>query len=248
VKRRLPATLLYLLAGGLTAGCLTAPPASTAVPPPTTPGPIPTAVTAPPVSAATVPIDPTAQLETTVRGWVFRVRNASCLAIGSSFGVPQGIVTNRHVAGGARVLQLATWDGTDFTAAVEAISAGPDLALLGSTPAPAHGVLATADPPAGTAVWAAGYPLGDQITVVPGMVIDYVSGASLGVSGTVMRVTNLIEPGNSGGPLLNGSGDVVGVVFALQTSTHDGLVIPVSALSQYLQSRTSSPASSCVNG
>ncbi len=80
------------------------------------------------------------------------------------------------------------------------------------------------------------------------MVIDYVSGASLGVSGTVMRVTNLIEPGNSGGPLLNGSGDVVGVVFALQTSTHDGLVIPVSALSQYLQSRTSSPASSCVNG
>jgi S1-C subfamily serine protease len=248
VRRRLRATLVFLLAGGLTAGCLTAPPTSTAVPPPTTQGPIPTAVTAPPISAATAPSDPTAQLETTVRAWVFRVRNANCLATGSSFGVAQGIVTNRHVAGGARVLQLATWDGNDFAATVEAISAGPDLALLGGTAAPAQGVLATADPPAGAAVWAAGYPLGDQIAVVPGTVVDYVSGANLGVSGTVMRVTNLIEPGNSGGPLLNSRGDVVGVVFALQTSTHDGLVIPVSALSQYLQSRTSSPVSSCING
>jgi S1-C subfamily serine protease len=181
------------------------------------------------------------------RAWVFRVRNVSCLATGSSFAVGQEIVTNRHVAGGATSLQLATWDGNDFTASVQAISDGPDLAVLGSDTS-ARGTLAPSNPPAGTSVWAAGYPLGDQITVVPGQIIDYIDGSGLGVSGTVMRVTNAIQPGNSGGPLLDANGQVVGVVFAIQTSNHDGLVIPVSTLSQYLRHPTPTSVNGCADG
>lgn len=45
-----------------------------------------------------------------------------------------------------------------------------------------------------------------------------------------IRVSNQIRPGNSGGPLLDAQARVVGVVFAVDTRTGDGLAIPVDAL------------------
>jgi S1-C subfamily serine protease len=62
-----------------------------------------------------------------------------------------------------------------------------------------------------------------------------------------MRVTNSVRPGNSGGPLLDSSGEVVGVVFGVEISTQDGLVIPVSALSQYLDNPVGSVQGNCAD-
>jgi S1-C subfamily serine protease len=170
--------------------------------------------------------------------FAYRVRNVDCEGTGSSFATAEGTVTDRHVASGATTLQLSTWNGTDFNASVQAISEspGPDLAILqgGSTPQPA--VLASANVPNGTQVWVAGYPEGDQLTLIPGIVLDYISGDVYDAPGQIMELTNAIEPGNSGSPLLDSKGDVVGVVFALNTETGNGLAIPVSDLSQFLSS------------
>ena len=54
------------------------------------------------------------------------------------------------------------------------------------------------------------------------------------VPGRVMELTNAIEPGNSGGPLLDGSGRVAGVVFARNTASRHGLAILVTTLTKYL--------------
>ena len=182
---------------------------------------------------------------TEARQFVFRIRSVNCQATGSSFAIAQGIVTNRHVASGSTSLQLSTWNGIDFDAAVHSIdqTPGPDLALLdgGTTSA----VLDTSDVPAGTQVWAAGYPLGNELTLTPGVVLDYVDGATYDVPGRVMELTNAIEPGNSGGPLLDASGQVAGVAFALDTASGSGLAIPVTTLTKYLAATGADTSGTC---
>ena len=179
--------------------------------------------------------------------FAYRVRNVNCDATGSSFATGQGIITNRHVASGSQTLQLSTWSGDDFTASLQSISEppGPDLAIIdgGSSQKPA--VLTTGNVAPGTQVWAAGYPEGDELALTPGIVIDYISGSTYGVSGQIMELTNPIKPGNSGSPLLDSDGNVVGVVFALNTVTGNGLAIPIATLSQYLNSPGSDTFGGC---
>ena len=180
--------------------------------------------------------------------FAYRVRNTNCDATGSSFATADGIVTNRHVASGATTVQLSTWSGSDFDASVQSISEepGPDLATLagGSTQDPA--VIDSTNAPAGTQVWAAGYPEGDQLSVIPGIIIDYISGSVYGVPGQVMELTNTVKPGNSGSPLLNDQGNVVGVVFALNTVTGNGIAMPISTLTQYLDSPGDDTYGECI--
>ena len=112
----------------------------------------------------------------------YRVRNTDCDGTGSSFATADGIITNRHVASGSTSLQLSSWSGNDFTATPQAISEDPgaDLALLsgGTTSSPA--VLDPSNVPDGTHVWAAGYPEGNQLTLTPGIVVDYIDGSVYG--------------------------------------------------------------------
>ena len=171
-----------------------------------------------------------------------------CDATGSSFATAQGIITNRHVASGSQSLQLSTWSGNDFNANVQSISQmpGPDLAIAngGSTSTPA--VLDPNNIPAGTPVWAAGYPEGNQLTLTPGIVVDYIDGSVYGSPGQIMELTNAIQPGNSGSPLLDSVGHVVGVVFALNEVTGNGLAIPVSTLDQFLASPGGDTGGGCI--
>jgi S1-C subfamily serine protease len=120
------------------------------------------------------------------------------------------------------------------------------LALLSNDPSQNVPTLSTSAVPPGTQVWAAGYPEGDQLSVTPGIVIDYVDGTRYGESGQVMEISNTIQPGDSGSPLLDSEGRVVGVVFATETATGDGLAIPASTLSQYLKSPGSNTFGGCI--
>lgn len=178
---------------------------------------------------------------------VFRARTVACLGTGTTFATSRGIVTNRHVASGSTSLQLATWDGRDFTAPLEALATGPDLAVLaGPTPGGSTMPLANDDSPAGTPVWVTGYPQGGQLSVLPGIISDYIDGSTYGVAGQVMEITSAIEPGNSGSPVLNSSGEVVGVAFGIGTADQAGLAIPVSALRTFLSNPGSDIQGSCV--
>jgi S1-C subfamily serine protease len=205
------------------------------------------------------PPDPAADVTTTTltvnahllaeaQQFSYRVRNVSCDATGSSFATSDGIVTNRHVASGATTLQLSTWNGADFNATVQAISEepGPDLSVLEGQTTQQPAVLSTSNAPAGTKVWAAGYPLGSALTLTPGIVVDYISGSTYGEPGQIMELTNAVEPGNSGSPLLNAQGEVVGVVFALNSVTGNGLAIPASTLQRYLATPGDDMAGDCI--
>jgi S1-C subfamily serine protease len=211
--------------------------------------------TPPPASSAggtgatSTSVETTSQrLLTEAQNFAFRVRNVNCEATGSSFASRDGIITNRHVASGDHTLELSTWAGTDFNASLQSVSEspGPDLAILNGAPQGSLATFASSDVPAGTPVWVAGYPEGDALSIAGGIVLDYISGSVYGAPGQIMELTNTVEPGNSGSPLLDSQGQVVGVVFALNPITGNGLAIPVSTLAQYLDSPGSTTTGGCI--
>jgi S1-C subfamily serine protease len=171
------------------------------------------------------------------RQFVYRVRNVACLETGTTFTTAQGFVTNRHVASGATSVELSNWEGMDFDSDLQAISGGADLALLDDNfSEDTAATLATPALAPGTKVWVAGYPKGDQLSVTAGVVLDYTAGSRFAEPGRLMEITNEVEPGNSGSPLMDRAGQVVGVVFALETKSGHGLVIPASTLARFLVS------------
>ena len=173
------------------------------------------------------------------RRFVFRVRNPACLSTGTAFAYAGTVVTNRHVAAGATTLQLSTWSGTDFNASVGGHSGPFDLARL--TARPPAGTLPPAAGPAtpavGSQVYVAGYPDGNQLTVTAGKVTGLTGAGVLGVSGPVLELSDTVKPGNSGSPLLDPSGRVVGVVFAYDPSRSQGLAMPLASLQSFLHGR-----------
>ncbi len=209
--------------------------------------PTPT-VTAAPLAATPTPSGRGGILDQ-ARRFVFRARNPACLATGTAFAFDGTVITNRHVAAGTSTLQLATWSGTDFNATVDGHSPAFDLArLTASTPAgtvaPAAG---TPSPAPGTPVYVAGYPEGDQLTVTAGTVTGVTTAPELDVSGPVLEISDAVQPGNSGSPVLDGTGRVVAVVFALDTASGHGLAMPLSTLQGFLASSPDATALPCVS-
>lgn len=84
---------------------------------------------------------------------------------------------------------------------------------------------------------AVGYPEGRRLRFSQGHVVDRKSGAVFDQSAQILRITNEIRPGNSGGPLVDADGVVVGVVFAIERSTGYGLAVPVTALRDAMKRR-----------
>jgi len=142
---------------------------------------------------------------------------------GSGFVVaPQRVLTNAHVVAGVSwpTVQL-DGSGQRLPARVVLFDPAVDVAILDvpdlAAP-PLH--LSTAVQPAGTGAEAAGYPENGPFTLSPAVVtstIDAVSAAQ-GTRGAsnrqVYQLSAIIEPGNSGGPLITPTGQVIGVVFA----------------------------------
>lgn len=130
------------------------------------------------------------------------------------------IVTNYHVIEGAKSVSIQFAAGTKVEAnGWLAISTGKDLALLQcALPelAPAPLTLATELPEKTAMVFAVGSPLGLTGTVSDGIVAAIRTGhlgtSDLDTDATWIQSTAAISPGSSGGPLLNGDGQVVGVI------------------------------------
>jgi S1-C subfamily serine protease len=154
-----------------------------------------------------------------------RVRNISCagVATGSGFAIDEHtIITNRHVLQGAAVLELNTWDGATLDADVNEASTGRlvDIGITRvSAELPAVAELGE-DPEVGDRVTAVGYPLGGPLTLSAGRVVRYLDGktlpAEVAFDAKVLELSTRIKHGNSGGPLLDRRGRVVGVIFAGQ--------------------------------
>jgi S1-C subfamily serine protease len=178
-----------------------------------------------------------------------RVRNISCtgVATGSGFALdPHTIITNRHVVEGAAALELNTWDGISIDADVDEASTARLVDIAATKVDQALPTVARPgpDPEPGQPVTAVGYPLGGPLTLSPGRVVRIFDGRTLpagfAFDGEVIEVSSKIKPGNSGGPLLDRRGRLVGVVFAgrpgptPQDDLEAGYAIPLSSVQRLL--------------
>src|SRR5581483_10768266 len=166
-----------------------------------------------------------------------RVRNVNCegISLGSGFAVaPHVLLTNRHVLAGANELAINTWDGHDASVEAAIVGALGDLGIVETTESLPTVARFGRPAKAGDLVTVVGYPLGGPLTFADGTVIDRVAGSHFGIGGSVLRLTANVEHGNSGGPVLDGEGRVVAVVFAIETTTGFGLAIPIDTVASLI--------------
>ena len=136
--------------------------------------------------------------------------------VGSGFIVsPDGyIVTNAHVVDGANEVTVRLTDRREFTAKVVGADKRTDIALIkidakGNLPA-----LDLSNPPAprqGEWVVAIGSPFGFENSISAGIVSGVHRALPGGQMTPFIQTDVAVNPGNSGGPLLNAAGQVVGV-------------------------------------
>lgn len=121
------------------------------------------------------------------------------------------IVTNAHVVGDADEVQIERFDGSVSSARVLARDTQQDLALLRTDDAS----LSWSPPPleraparVGSEVYLVGHPVGLGWTVTRGIV----SALREDARGRLLQTDAAISPGNSGGPVLDAEGHVLGIV------------------------------------
>lgn len=141
-------------------------------------------------------------------------------ALGSGFIIdPQGdIVTNNHVVDGASKVQVKLQDGQEFDAKVVGTDPQTDLALLkikADKPLPFVTFGDSAKLRVGAVVLAVGNPFGLGGTVTAGIVSARNRDINAGPYDDFIQTDASINRGNSGGPLFNTKGDVVGVNTAI---------------------------------
>lgn len=141
---------------------------------------------------------------------------------------PNHVITNAHVvAGVTQGPQVTTVDGNQYHASVVFYDPQVDIAVLyvpGLHMSPLHFVGQAQD---GANAVVAGYPLDHPFNAVPARIggIQEAVGPDIYQTGQVTRqiyeIRAVVEPGNSGGPLLSPSGGVYGVVFAAAVGVSD---------------------------
>jgi S1-C subfamily serine protease len=145
------------------------------------------------------------------------------------------ILTALHVVRNATAVRVVFADGLESEAAVVSAQPENDLAVLKPAVIPDDLVPATLAGSGhlrpGDEVVAVGHPLGNPNSVSAGVVSGL--GRSFQAPETGETLRNLIQfdaavnPGNSGGPLLDRNGEVVGIVSALQNPTGQNVFIGI---------------------
>ena len=128
---------------------------------------------------------------------------------------PHGrVLTNAHVVEGAGTVEVALFGGQVLTARVLGRSPGPDLAVL-ELPAGAYRAAAFGDPwalRAGDELLVLGHPVGFPFASEPSAARGILSKSLRAMDGRYLQTDAPINPGVSGGPVLNSRGEVVGIV------------------------------------
>jgi len=161
---------------------------------------------------------------------------------GSGFVLsPDRVMTNAHVVAGANSVTVEA-SGNPYDATVVSYDPTVDIAIL-SVPNLPPGPLAFANNPvtSGTEAIVMGYPGGGGFVATPARIREIIelSGPDIYRSATVNRevytVRASVEQGNSGGPLIDLNGQVLGVVFGAAVDDNDtGFVLTAKEVAAQL--------------
>ncbi len=139
---------------------------------------------------------------------------------------PSGIiVTNRHVVQDASEIIVTLHDTTKLKASVLATAAQSDLALLRVSAGKAVSTVSFGDSNRmrpGEPVFIIGNPLGLGSTVTAGIISALDRNTAESQFGSFFQIDAALNRGNSGGPVFNEDGKVIGVSTALVTSGNEG--------------------------
>jgi len=162
---------------------------------------------------------------------------------GKGFGVGSGVVindsgdilTSLHVVDGASDIELTFADGSQSSAQIIVEQPENDIAVLRANEPPGLIVPAVLGNPTamrvGDEAFVVGNPLGLYSSMSSGVISGF--GRSFTPVDGDQRLSGLIQidaavnPGNSGGPLLNRDGQVIGIVTALANPTEQDFFIGI---------------------
>jgi Trypsin-like peptidase domain len=146
--------------------------------------------------------------------------SAQAAEISSGSGVMIGdhgeVLTNAHVVNACAQIIVRSPAGDSATAQFIARDEKNDLAVVRTRPLSSVATFRDGKPVrAGDAIVALGYPLAGLLATTANLTVGNVSAlAGLGDDSRYLQISAPVQPGNSGGPLLDGSGHLVGIVTA----------------------------------
>ncbi|HET9492614.1 MAG TPA: trypsin-like peptidase domain-containing protein [Chloroflexia bacterium] len=157
--------------------------------------------------------------------------------LGSGVVVSQqgDILTNLHVVEGATDIKVTFADGTESSAMVTGSQPENDIAVLSAVQPPELIIPAVLGNPNAERVGSEAFVVGNPFGLYSSMSSGVISGfnRTFQPENSEYRMENLIQidaavnPGNSGGPLLNRHGEVIGIVTGLANPTDQGFFVGV---------------------
>ncbi|SEG45321.1 serine protease, S1-C subfamily, contains C-terminal PDZ domain [Bryocella elongata] len=137
------------------------------------------------------------------------------------------ILTNNHVIEGAQTVEVTLSNKKKYKAAVVGVDSNHDLALLQIKGVPDLQPAVLADSKnlmVGQKVYAIGNPFGFNGTMTSGIIsaIRSVAMPSGNKIEDAIQTDASVNPGNSGGPLLNSRGEVIGVTTMIASNPNGG--------------------------
>lgn len=177
---------------------------------------------------------------------VVKVRGVaqSCQKVleGSGFVVaPNRVMSNAHVVAGSDSVTVEV-DGQTYEADVVSYDPDADISILDVGDLPSAPLqFADAEAPAGTDGIVMGYPGGGEFTATPSRVREVIelNGPDIYRARTVTRevytIRGTVRQGNSGGPMINRGGKVLGVVFGAAVDDVDtGFVLTAEEVARQM--------------
>jgi putative serine protease PepD len=186
--------------------------------PPAAAAPSPTPTPTPTVSVPDVykRVGPSVVVVRTARG---------ALGTGVIVAADGTVLTANHVVADRSAISLIFADGTRSAATVAGADPAHDIATLAPATLPQPVVPATLGGTAevGGAVVAIGNPLGLTYSVSSGVVsaVGRTATTNGGRFSGLIQFDAAVNPGSSGGPLLDGEGDVIGIVLSIADPGRD---------------------------
>jgi len=158
------------------------------------------------------------------------------------------ILTNNHVIDNAQMIEVTLWNKKKYKATVVGVDRNHDIALLQIKDVPDLEPATLSDSTnlvVGQRVYAIGNPFGFSGTMTRGIIsaIRSVQMPSGNKIEDAIQTDASVNPGNSGGPLLNSRGEVIGITTLIATNPNSnadqsagiGFAIPISTAKAVLE-------------